>query len=132
VIDISVEYEDSFTVLTCTSTGGPAAVVSWKRDGIPLTIDERTYQQSQVIIDTQSATYQNRLRIVSDSTAYSRDYSCTVCNSRGNSSSNSIVVEAAAGIVLVAHGQDMQMHCFYSDTATVEKRYTRKGSCICG
>jgi hypothetical protein len=80
-----VTYNSSTQTLTCTSSGGPATSVTWSRDNAPLVVDGITYQQSQVITDTNNATYQNRLRIVLRSFE-SHLYSCTVSNLRGNNS----------------------------------------------
>ena len=79
----SLTFVRSSQTLVCISTGGPATSVSWTKDGDPLTVDEIPYQHSQIITDTSSATYENRLRIVSISDAVSGVYSCLVMNSRG-------------------------------------------------
>ena len=78
-------YNSSTQTLICTSTGGPATSVTWSRDDTPLVVDGTTYEHSQIITDTDTATYQNRLRIVHMS-SQSHVYTCTVCNLRGNSS----------------------------------------------
>ena len=78
----SLTFVRSSQTLVCISTGGPATSVSWTEDGDPLTVDEIPYQHSQIITDTSSATYENRLRIVSISDAVSGVYSCLVMNSR--------------------------------------------------
>ena len=79
-----IRYERSSRTVICTSTGGPATTVTWKRGNTTLTVDQVTYQQSQVVTNTSTATYENRLRLVEESIGV---YTCTVSNLRGNSSS---------------------------------------------
>ena len=74
--------------LICTSTGGPATIVTWRRDGQLLTTDGSTYQQSQRIVFTENGTYETTLHIPVDSIKdYNAIYECYVLNSRGNDSS---------------------------------------------
>ena len=75
--------------LICTSTGGSATTVTWRRDGQVLTFDDSAYHQSQRIVSTSSATYETILHITFDSiTNYHAMYECLVFNSRGNDSSS--------------------------------------------
>jgi hypothetical protein len=83
-----VRYDSSTQTLICTSSGGPATSVTWSRDNTPLVVDGTTYQQSQVIIDTNTATYQNRLKIAENVIVDENGlYACTVSNLRGSNSS---------------------------------------------
>ena len=72
---------------TCTSTGGPAATVTWRRDWVVITLNA-THQQTKRIIDNSTSTYQTVLTI--DLSVSQSDipgiYSCTVENARGRSS----------------------------------------------
>ena len=70
--------------LTCTSTGGPATRVTWRRNCVVLS-NNAMFQQSQLVTQTQTATYQNILVI--DSAVTERDgvYTCSVTNARGYS-----------------------------------------------
>ena len=72
--------------ITCTSTGGPATDVSWSKDNIDIgtASNEDSYEQSQVIINTVSATYENTLRIVDKSSRAAGTYTCEVTNPRGS------------------------------------------------
>ena len=75
--------------LICTSTGGPATIVTWRRDGQLLTTIDSAYHQSQRILSTSNATYETMLHIPDDSIAdYHVTYECLVLNSRGNDSSS--------------------------------------------
>jgi hypothetical protein len=76
-------HDNSSQTLICTSSGGPATSVTWSRDNTPLVVDGTAYQQSQVITDINTATYQNMLRIVRGSLV-GHLYTCTVSNLRGN------------------------------------------------
>ena len=68
--------------LTCTSSSGPATVVTWRRNCAVLP-NNAMYQQTQMVTQTQTATYQNTLVI--DSAVVDRDgvYTCSVTNARG-------------------------------------------------
>ena len=68
--------------LTCTSSNGPATVVTWRRNCAVLP-NNAMYQQTQTVTQTQIATYQNMLAI--DSAVVDRDgvYTCSVTNARG-------------------------------------------------
>ena len=74
--------------LACTSTGGPATAVVWKINNLQMLItSDTTYHQSQRIVSTEDATFENMLQIPSDSIAnYEATYECLVMNSVGNDS----------------------------------------------
>jgi len=83
----SLEYDSSSRTLTCTSTGGPATTVTWRRDWVVITLNA-TYQQTKTITDNSTSTYQTVLTI--DSSVDQSDipgfYSCAVENARGSDS----------------------------------------------
>ena len=68
-------------MFTCTSIGGPTTNILWSKDGNQL--NGTGYKQSQLIVDTGSALYENSLTIQSD-VDVSGLYTCTVSNSRGD------------------------------------------------
>ena len=71
--------------LTCTSTGGPATTVSWRRDGTMLS-DDGTYSiTSQVLTDTETATYTHTLTVTGRLLG---EYQCSVSNIRTPSGSS--------------------------------------------
>ncbi len=78
-----MSYNRSSQTITCTSTGGPATSVTWTRDNTPLNVDGTTYQHSQIITDTNTSTYENRLTILGDDGIYV----CIVSNAVGNDAS---------------------------------------------
>ena len=84
MINISVQYDRTSQTITCTSTGGPATDVTWSKDNVNITlIMGSLYEHSQIIINTTSATYENRLRILDKSSEAAGTYTCEVTNSRG-------------------------------------------------
>ena len=84
VTNISVQYDRTSQTITCTSTGGPATDVTWSKDNVNITLTMGSlYEHSQIIINTTSATYENRLRILDKSSEAAGNYTCEVINSRG-------------------------------------------------
>ena len=85
-------YDDQSRTLNCTSTGGPATTVTWRKDGVMITLSA-TYQQTKSLVDQANGTYQTFLAI-DPSLQYSRvvgTYNCTVENDRGGSSETVVV-----------------------------------------
>ena len=89
VTNISVQYDRTSQTITCTSTGGPATDVTWSKDNVNIRLTmEDLYEHSQIIINTTSATYENRLRIVDKSSEAAGNYTCEVTNPRGSVNGN--------------------------------------------
>ena len=92
----SLTFDVRSTTLTCTSTGGPATTVTWRRDGVVITLNA-THQQTKKVVDPVNGTYQTVLTI--DPSVGFRGivgkYNCTVENARGESS-ETVVVEGNA------------------------------------
>ena len=88
----SLTYNDQSRTFNCTSTGGPATTVTWRRDGAVITLNA-THQQTQTIVDTVEGTYETVLTI--DPSVGQSDivgtYNCTVENVRGESSETVVV-----------------------------------------
>ena len=85
VTNVSVEYDRTSGIIICTSTGGPATDVTWSKDNITIRLTVRgLYEHAQIIINTTSATYENRLRIVDKSSEAAGTYTCGVTNPRGS------------------------------------------------
>ena len=89
---ISLTFDDQSRTLTCTSTGGPAPNVTWRRDGVVIT-PSATHQQTKRLVDPVDGTYQTVLTI--DRSVGQSDivgtYNCTVENDRGESSDTVVV-----------------------------------------
>ena len=85
VTNVSVQYDRTSQTITCTSTGGPATDVTWSKDNVNIGLTMGgLYEHSQIIINTTSATYENRLRIVDKSSEAAGNYTCQVTNPRGS------------------------------------------------
>ena len=90
----TLTFNSSSNTLTCTSTGGPATTVTWRRDGAVITLST-THQQTKRVVDAVEGTYQTVLTI--DPSVSSSDivgtYNCTVSNTRGESSKTVVTGE---------------------------------------
>ena len=75
----SLRFDRNSTTLTCTSTGGPPTTVSWRKDGVP--VDLSLYEQSQQLVDAESATYQSIL-FNDNVTNFVGTFTCEVSNVR--------------------------------------------------
>ena len=69
--------------LTCTSTGGPATTVSWRRDDTILS-DDNTYSITSQVTDAETATYTHTLTVTGRPVG---EYQCSVSNIRTPSGS---------------------------------------------
>jgi len=88
----SLTFDDRSKTLTCTSTGGPATTVTWRRNGVVITLNT-TYQQTKRLVDAVNGIYQTVLAI-GQSVRWSDivgTYNCTVANDRGESSETVVV-----------------------------------------
>ena len=89
----NLTFDDQSRTLTCTSTGGPATNVTWRRDGVVITLNATTHQQTKRVVDPVNGTYQTLLTI--DRSVGQSDivgtYNCTVGNARGGSSQTVVV-----------------------------------------
>ena len=86
---ISVQYDRTTQTIVCKSTGGPATNVTWYKDEAYISIISGSngggiFEYSQIIANTTSATYENRLRIVDKSSETTGTYTCEVRNPRGS------------------------------------------------
>ena len=86
----SLTYNDQSSTLTCTSTGGPATSVTWRRNGLVIAIND-TYQQTKKLVDPVNGTYQTVLTIDPSVGQIVGTYTCTVENIRGESSETLVV-----------------------------------------
>ena len=89
----SLNFNRQSSTLACTSTGGPATTVTWRKDGVVLILNA-TYQQTKSLVDPVVGTYQTMLTI-DPSVGQSNiggTYNCTVENDRGESSRTVVVI----------------------------------------
>ena len=83
----SLTYNSQSRTLTCTSTGGPATNVTWRRDGVTINLNAN-HQQTKRVVDAVNGTYQTVLTIgpyVGQDDIVGT-YNCIVENVRGESS----------------------------------------------
>jgi len=89
----SLTFDNTSRTLTCTSTGGPATTVTWRRDEVVITLNATTHQETKSVVDPVNGTYQTVLT-VNSSVSWSDivgTYTCTVENVRGESSETVVV-----------------------------------------
>ena len=89
---ISLNFDNQSRTLTCASTGGPATTVTWRRDGVVITLND-THHQTKILVDAVNGTYQTVLTInfSVDWNDIVGTYNCTVHNDRGESSETVVV-----------------------------------------
>ena len=76
---MSVQFDRNSTTLTCTSTGGPPTTVTWRKNGE--LVDDSLYEQSQRLLDAESATYESIL-FNDDIANFVGVFTCEVSNVR--------------------------------------------------
>ena len=91
-------YNETTRSLTCTSTGGPATTVTWRKNGAIITLDGTTYQQTQVVTDPVTGSYESVLTIDQSIPDVFGVYSCTVGNTRGTSAA----IDGIGNIVIIS------------------------------
>ena len=80
-------YNRSTLTLTCTSTGGPATTVTWRKNGAAVEVDGTSYHQSQRVVNARTATYVSVLSSA-DIANFVGNFTCRVNNSRVASDRN--------------------------------------------
>ena len=94
-----VSYSHTSQTLNCTSSGGPATNVTWRKDNVIIPLTSSTYQQSQRVADEVTSTYHNLLSITSSNIEdHIGSFSCTVKNNRGNSENYFFDIISESGI----------------------------------
>ena len=98
---ISLTFDPKSNTLACTSTGGPATAVTWRRDGVVIT-PNATHQQTKSLVYPDKGTYQTVLTIDPSVGQQSivGTYNCTVENVRGKSSKALVVTGKASAFRL--------------------------------
>ena len=87
----SLSYDRASHTLTCVSSGGPVNTVAWRRDGAA--ISSSPYQLGQSF-NIATSTYHNLLAIRSGNVEdYIGSFSCTVSNSRGSSTTQTVDID---------------------------------------
>ena len=88
----NLTYSEEARTLTCVSTGSPATVVSWLKDGSLLPTHSSFYHFTQTVTGRASSTYSNVLNISREDTNFIGSYTCNVSNALGSNSSTLTVL----------------------------------------
>ena len=84
ITNVTIHYNREHQLITCLSKGGPATTVTWSLNNMTISTDGQKYENSQTIIDTTSALYENRLRIINKISTMAGVYKCMVSNPMGS------------------------------------------------
>ena len=94
-----VSYSHTSQTLSCTSSGGPATNVTWRKDNVIIPLTSSTHQQSQRVAEEVTSIYYNLLSITSSNIEdHSGTFSCTVENNRGSSENYFFDINSESGI----------------------------------
>ena len=74
-----IAYNGISNTLVCTSTGGPATTVTWRKDNDAIDIGPG-FNTLQIITNTTEATYENVLQLNGTLDGIIGSYSCNVSN----------------------------------------------------
>ena len=101
-----MKYNRASQTITCTTSGGPATDVTcnWFKDNEKITVTSSggLYKHSQVISNTTSVTYENRLRIVDKSSKVAGTYTCEVTNPIGSTNGSLRIQGNNIGIAILS------------------------------
>ena len=90
-----VSYSHTSQTLNCTSIGGPATNVTWRKDNVIIPLTSSTHQQNQRVADEFTSTYHNLLSINSSNIEdHCGAFSCTVRNNRGSFSTQNNIINS--------------------------------------
>ena len=130
----SLTFDVRSTTLTCTSTGGPATTVTWRRNGAVITLNS-THQQTKRLVDPVTSTYQTVLNIVGQSGIVGT-YNCTVENVRGESSEMVVLTSEALAtwhihtfLLFIVHTTVAQIPPCYGNLYFLQVNRAWKGKC---
>ena len=84
ITNVTIHYNREHQLIMCLSKGGPATTVTWSLNNMTISTDGQEYENSQTIIDTTTALYENRLRIIDKISAMAGAYKCIVSNPMGS------------------------------------------------
>ena len=93
-------YNRSTLTLTCTSTGGPATTVTWRKNAVVVEVDGTTYHQSQRVVNSMDSTYENTLSN-SNAANFVGTFTCTVTSSRGSSITRSATLNGKLCVLYI-------------------------------
>jgi hypothetical protein len=103
VTSVTIHYNKQQQLIVCLSKGGPATAVTWSLNNDTISSDGQNYETSQSIINTTSALYENRLRIIDKTSAMAGVYRCVISNPMGSLHMELAVQGSDRCIILSSH-----------------------------
>ena len=86
-------YDEDSRSVTCISTGSPATVVSWMKDGVIIDESSTDYTLTQTITNRATSTYNNILTVNEGAPGgVTGTYNCTVTNDIGTATDQLVAV----------------------------------------
>ena len=90
---VDMEYDEDSRSVRCISTGSPATVVSWMKDGVIIDESSTDYTLTQTITDRATSTYNNILTVNEGATGgVAGTYICNVTNDLGTATDQVVAV----------------------------------------
>ena len=81
---MDMEYDEESRSVRCISTGSPATVVSWMKDGVIIDESSADYTLTQTITNRATSTYNNIVTVNEGAPGgVAGTYNCTVTNELG-------------------------------------------------
>ena len=85
ITNVMIHYNKEHQSVICVSQGGPVTTVTWSLNNVRISANGQTeYENSQTIINTTGAVYENSLKIINKRSAMAGVYRCTISNPLGN------------------------------------------------
>ena len=90
---MDMEYDEDSRSVRCISTGSPATVVTWMKDGVIIDESSTDYTLTQTITDRATSTYNNIVTVnVGAPGGVAGVYICTVSNDLGSDTDQLVAV----------------------------------------
>ena len=90
---VDMEYDEESRSVRCISTGSPATVVTWMKDGVIIDESSTDYTLTQTITDRATSTYTNIVTVnVGAPGGVAGIYNCTVTNELGTATDQVVAV----------------------------------------
>ena len=88
---MNMEYDEDSRSVRYISTGSPATVVSWMKDGVIIDESSTDYTLTQTITNRATSTYNNILTVNEGAPGgVAGTYSCTVTNDLGTATNETV------------------------------------------
>ena len=88
---VDMEYDEESRSVRCISTGSPATVVSWMKDGVIIDESSTDYTLTQTITNRATSTYNNIVTVNEGAPGgVAGTYNCTVTNDKGTATNETV------------------------------------------